>query len=1035
MNRRVAITVLDSQGRVIGAGGVADAIKALQQHCPDYSQTLNDILKRLDDIARMLAEMKGENAALRKELEGLKAQAAPAAAPAAAVQQQALAAPQPAPTLEQITKAVETATARTSEPRFSILGMNLGSDQDRNVTVQGRARYFAPFREKFAVQAQGEFFHFRDRSEAQFDAGLVSRFSKRGQAGLFSSFKHVQLAGMQSGGTLGQAAMTLDYIFPRGRAGFFGTKAFLNNDVINRRLISRNIVEEAYLRVVDQAGASAAVTLFGNTALEGNLGWLAMKGGSNKPGGTLRLIQPISDRVAFTVEGGWNETLLASNKTYGRLTAGLQFGNYMQPKESLGFDKPIPVDIPRVRYEMLTRRVRTGNDAPVADAGPDQLNIQAGDVTLDGSGSFDPDGDPIARPLQWQGEGRPPVIHMHPEPRGQRALTAGERVLARLKPIGPGKYEGRTFKRIGGAPPARILGVFEEGRIIPTDRRQKGIWEVPRGEESGAKPGEIVLAEPLPSTRHFGAKPARIVERLGVMGEPRSVSLVCIHAHGIPDVFPAEAVQQAERARGVSAQHRTDLRDIPLVTIDGEDARDFDDAVFAEPDGAGWRILVAIADVAHYVTPGSPLDREAWARGNSVFFPDRVVPMLPEALSNGWCSLRPKEDRGCLYVEMRFDGQGRKQSHAFGRGIMRSAARLTYEEVQAAADAATDPGTLPEGQIARLYGAFRALLGARIARGTLDLDVPERRVVLDSHGRVKEVSHRPRLDSHRLIEEFMVAANVCAAEELERLSQPCMYRVHDRPSDQKLEGLRQFLATFDIALPQSDRLHPRDFARVLEKLRGHPQERLVNEAVLRGQSQAAYAPDNLGHFGLALPRYAHFPSPIRRYADLLVHRALIRGLKLGGDGLQETEAARFPDTAEHITATERRAAAAERDAVDRYLAAYMANRVGESFEARISGVTRFGLFVTLEASGASGIVPLGSLPDDRWDLDEATQTLAGRRTRLTFSLGQSVEARLAEATPRTGGMVFHILQRVPGSGRKPPAGKRPAGKAGSRDRR
>jgi ribonuclease R len=645
----------------------------------------------------------------------------------------------------------------------------------------------------------------------------------------------------------------------------------------------------------------------------------------------------------------------------------------------------------------------------------------------------DPDGDPIARPLQWQGEGRPPIIYMHPEPRGQRALTAGERVLARLKQIGPGKYEGRTFKRIAGAPPARILGVFEEGRIIPTDRRQKGTWEVPRGEEGGAKPGEIVLAEPLPSTRHFGAKPARIVERLGVMGEPRSVSLVCIHAHGIPDVFPAEAVQQAERAAGVSAQHRTDLRDTPLVTIDGEDARDFDDAVFAEPDGDGWRILVAIADVAHYVTPNSPLDREAWARGNSVYFPDRVVPMLPEALSNGWCSLRPNEDRGCLFVEMRFDAQGRKQSHAFGRGIMRSVARLTYEQVQAAADAlggtsAATPApsptdTLPEGHIARLYGAFRALLGARIARGTLDLDVPERKVVLDSHGRVAEVAPRARLDSHRLIEEFMVAANVCAAEELERLSQPCMYRVHDRPSDQKLEGLRQFLATFDITLPPSDRLHPRDFARVLDKVRDHPQSRLVNEAVLRGQSQAAYAPDNLGHFGLALPRYAHFTSPIRRYADLLVHRALIRGLKLGPDGLQESEAARFPETAEHITSTERRAAAAERDAVDRYLAAFMATRIGESFEARISGVTRFGLFVTLEENGASGLVPLQSLPDDRWDLDEATHTLAGRRTRLTFSLGQSVEARLAEATPRTGGMVFHILQGLPAGGRKRPVAK------------
>ncbi len=642
----------------------------------------------------------------------------------------------------------------------------------------------------------------------------------------------------------------------------------------------------------------------------------------------------------------------------------------------------------------------------------------------------DPDGDPIARPVAWQGEGRPPVIYMRPEPKGHPALTAGERVLARLRPIGPGKYEGRTFKRIGGAAPARILGVFEDGRIIPTDRRQKGIWQVPPGEENGAKPGEIVFAEPLPSTRHLGPKPARITERLGVMGEPRSVSLVCIHAHGIPDIFPAEAVQQAEKARAVAARGRTDLRDIPLVTIDGEDARDFDDAVFAEPDGDGWRILVAIADVAHYVTPGSHLDREAWARGNSVYFPDRVVPMLPEALSNGWCSLRPDEERGCLYVEMRFDAQGRKHAHAFGRGLMRSAARLTYEQVQEAADAGTDPASLASGHVARLYGAYRALLAAREKRGTLDLDMPERRVMLDKAGRVTAVVPRARLDSHRLIEEFMVAANVCAAEELERLIQPCMYRVHDRPSDQKLEGLRQFLATFQITLPQGGHLHPRDFARVLDKVRGTPEERLVNEAVLRGQSQAAYAPDNIGHFGLALSRYAHFTSPIRRYADLLVHRALIRGLKLGQDGLHETEAARFPDTAEHITATERRAAAAERDAVDRYLAAFMAQRVGESFEARISGVTRFGLFVTLEENGASGIVPLGSLPDDRWDLDEATQTLAGRRTRLTFSLGQAVEARLAEATPRTGGMVFHIMQGLPARGRG-----RPAPKGRQRERR
>jgi ribonuclease R len=640
----------------------------------------------------------------------------------------------------------------------------------------------------------------------------------------------------------------------------------------------------------------------------------------------------------------------------------------------------------------------------------------------------DADGDPIARPAGWRAaeQGRPPVVFMQPEARGQAALAPGQKVLARLRPIGPGKYEGRTVKRIADAGPGRVLGVFEEGRIIPTDRRSRAEWAVPAGETAGAEPGEIVLAEPLPSHRTLGPRPARIVERLGRFGEPRSVSLICIHAHGIPDVFPAEALSEAERARAVAARGREDLRRIPLVTIDGEDARDFDDAVWAEPDGDGWRVLVAIADVAHYVRPDGALDREAWARGNSVYFPDRVVPMLPEALSNGWCSLRPGENRGCLFVEMRLDSEGRKTGHRFGRGIMWSAARLTYEAVQAAQDAGTDPEGLAPGHIRTLYGAFRALLAARERRGTLDLDLPERRVLLDARGNVAAVVPRPRLDSHRLIEEFMVAANVCAAEELERLGHPCMYRIHDRPSGEKLEGLRQFLSGLGITLPPSNHLQPRNFAAVLARVRGRPEERLVNETVLRSQSQAAYSPDNIGHFGLALPRYAHFTSPIRRYADLLVHRALIRGLRLGAGGLEETEAARFPDSAEHITQTERRAAAAERDAVDRYLAAYMAQHVGEAFEARISGVTRFGLFVTVEENGASGIVPLGSLPDDRWIEDQATHSLAGQRTGLRFTLGQAVDVLLAQATPRTGGMVFHLMQGDVRGGSRP-GGRRPPG--------
>jgi ribonuclease R len=617
----------------------------------------------------------------------------------------------------------------------------------------------------------------------------------------------------------------------------------------------------------------------------------------------------------------------------------------------------------------------------------------------------DADGDAVARPADWNAaDGAPPVIFMAAEPHGRPALAPGERVLARLKPAGPGRYEARTIRRVADTP-GRILGIYRDGRIIPTDRRAKAEWTVPPGADGGAEPDEIVLAEPLPHHR-LGLKPARIIERLGAMGDARSVSLIVIHTHDIPQEFPPAALDEAERAGATPLGRRTDLRGIPLVTIDGEDARDFDDAVFAEPDGSGFRLIVAIADVAHYVRSGSPLDLAARNRGNSVYFPDRVVPMLPEALSNGWCSLRPDEDRGCLFAELHIDANGRKTGHRFGRGLMRSAARLTYEAVQRAHDAG-------DATHAHLYAAFRALLAARTARGTLDLDLAERRVVIDSAGVVRSVTPRPRLDSHRLIEEFMVLANVAAAEELERLHQPVMYRIHAPPSQDKLASLRDFLHGLGISLPPGDRVHPRDLDRVLRRFADTPEAPLVNEVMLRCQSQAEYSPDNIGHFGLALPRYAHFTSPIRRYADLLVHRALIRGLKLGDGALAPDEAARFPDTALHITATERRAQLAERDAIDRYLAAYMADKVGENFAARISGVTRFGLFVTIPDSGASGLVPVRSLPDDFWQHDEREQTLTGRRTRLAFRLAQQVEVRLAEASPVTGSLVFHILQGAP----------------------
>jgi len=723
----------------------------------------------------------------------------------------------------------------------------------------------------------------------------------------------------------------------------------------------------------------------------------------------------------------------------------------------------------------------------------------------------DPEGDAIARPASWEGSGPPPMILMAPEPRGQPALAPGQRVLARLRPIpgssGPGRYEGRSIRRLDDTP-GRILGVFRpgkagsgkpeagsrergsantaqrEGRIVPTDRRAKAEWLVPPGEDGGALAGEIVLAEPLPHDR-LGLKPARVIERLGSMGDARSISLIAIHTHDIPQEFPAAALAEAARARPAPLGQRTDLRHLKLVTIDGEDARDFDDAVFAEaiesPSPGGFRLIVAIADVAHYVRPGSALDDAARTRGNSVYFPDRVVPMLPEALSNDLCSLRPGEDRPCLFAELTIDAGGRKTAQRFGRGLMRSAARLTYEEVQRAHDAlgqavggpagasqggggqgvgghdAGDPGAgdVSHLPLTPLYAAFRALLAAREARGTLDLDLAERQVKLDAVGHVTAVLPRPRLDSHRLIEEFMVLANVAAAEELERRHQPAMYRVHAPPSEEKLAGLRAFLGGMGISLPPGNQLHPRDLDRVLRRVAGTDAALLVNEVMLRSQSQAAYSADNIGHFGLALPRYVHFTSPIRRYADLLVHRGLIAGLGLGtgdvgtgdvgagdvgagdvgaGDvgagGRSAEAAARFPAMAEHITATERRAQLAEREAIDRYLAAFMADKVGAHFAARISGVTRFGIFVALAESGASGLLPMSALPDDYWQHDETTQTLTGRHTRQVFRLAQPIEVRLAEASQLTGGLVFQYVPDRPAA----PDRASPARHGGKRSR-
>ncbi|MCB2100701.1 MAG: ribonuclease R [Rhodobacterales bacterium] len=638
----------------------------------------------------------------------------------------------------------------------------------------------------------------------------------------------------------------------------------------------------------------------------------------------------------------------------------------------------------------------------------------------------DVDGEVLARPANWPlaegDDAPPPVIYMVPDRRGHPALGAGDRVLARLTPAGFNEdglrqYEATVIRRLPGAVD-RVLGLFrrngKELRIQPVDRRAKGELVVAPGETLDAGHGDLVWAEPVRG-RPFGLRQARVVEVVGRMDGPRSISLVAIAAHDIPTRFPQAALDQAAAATAAPLGRRTDLRDLPLVTIDGADARDFDDAVFARPDDdpknpGGWHLVVAIADVAWYVRPGDPLDKEARKRGNSVYFPDRVVPMLPEALSNGWCSLVPREDRPCLAAHLWIDAKGDLLRHRFERALMRSAARLTYTQVQAARDGAPDEvtGPLVEGVLAPLYGAFRALLKNREGRGALELDLPERRIVMAEDGSVAGVEPRERLDSHKLIEEFMICANVAAAETLEKMRQPCMYRVHDEPSREKLESLREFLDSLDIPLARGQVMRARQFNAILGRVAGTPQSHMVSEVVLRSQAQAEYSPDNIGHFGLALRRYCHFTSPIRRYADLLVHRAIIAGGRLGDGGLADDDED-FAETGQHLSVTERRAAAAERDAVDRFTAAFLADRVGTNFRGRINGVTRFGLFVTLDDSGADGLVPIGTLGDDYYVHDETRHALRGRLSGQEFRLGDRVAVRLVEADPVTGGMIMGLV--------------------------
>jgi ribonuclease R len=595
----------------------------------------------------------------------------------------------------------------------------------------------------------------------------------------------------------------------------------------------------------------------------------------------------------------------------------------------------------------------------------------------------------------------------------------GDRLLVRFVKLESGEREARLIKSLG-AGAQRVLGVIRksrrEVRVEPVDRRAKDSLLLTDPSAQELRDGDLVLAQATTAETRFGPKRGKLLEVIGREDEPRAASLIAIHAHGIPTGFSAAAEAEAEAAQPPTLAGREDLRDVPFITIDPADARDHDDAVYAEPDEdpknpGGWIVWVAIADVAAYVRPNSALDETAREKANSVYFPDRVEPMLPEVLSNGLCSLREGENRACMAVRMVFGADGRKRSHKFVRGLMRSAAKLSYEQAQAAADGAPDDKTGPivTSIIQPLYAAYAVLKKGRNARSPLAIESMERRIVINREGEVASITPRASLEAHKLIEEMMIQANVSAAETLEAKKTPLIYRIHDTPSPEKVQALVDFLQTLGIAWSKGEAPRTDRFNKLLDETRDTENGDIINEVVLRTQMQAIYSTENIGHFGLNLAKYAHFTSPIRRYADLIVHRGLVTALGLGADGLGDRDIAKMKDTAESITFAERRAMAAERDATDRYVAAFLSDRVGAEFDGRITGVTRFGLFVRLNETGADGLVPVSKLGGEYFVHDDRAHALVGERTGARWPLGMQVQVKLAEATPITGGLLFEML--------------------------
>ena len=627
---------------------------------------------------------------------------------------------------------------------------------------------------------------------------------------------------------------------------------------------------------------------------------------------------------------------------------------------------------------------------------------------------IDKEGELIGRAMGRDGPFGPDIYFQGALGKGREiAVGPGERALCHINKGGDGIWRAKAIKKIDATPETSLIGVYRANRyggtVEPTSRKEKNNYIIEKADARDAKDGDLVRINARPA-KGYGPRRASIVEVIGRLDDPRAASIIAMHTHGVPDEFPEAVIEDANKAKAAPAP-REDLTRIPLITIDPEDARDHDDAVYAEPDGhGGWRVIVAIADVSAYVHTGTILDKEAYRRGNSTYFPDRVSPMLPEHLSADVCSLKEGELRETFAVEMFFNSSGVKTKHRFIRGKMRSAAKLSYRQAQDAIDGRPDDKTGPllESVLKPLWDSYWTVDKARKNRAPLDLDLPERRVRIGPDGKIASITLRERFDAHRLIEEFMIQANVCAAETLEDKRSPLVYRVHEEPSEEKVNSLSNFLPTIGLKWTKGEKITGSRFNKLLADVKASENEHLVNEMVLRTQAQARYAHENLGHFGLNLLKYAHFTSPIRRYSDLIVHRALIRALGLGPDGMTDQDRVRLEEMAEHVTMTERRSMAAEREATDRYLAIFMADRIGAVFDARIAGVTRAGLFVRLAENGADGFIPAARLSDEYWVHDDAHAALVAQRSGQRYEMGMNVQVKLMEATPLTGGLLFSM---------------------------